>query len=473
MAAQSSKLERPTDVARAAASPVAVPPEHPQTPAFVVDEPLLDDLRIRFQRAMAAHWSNSILGYSFKTNALPWLLAYYRDHGAWAEVVSDTEYELAVALEFAPDRIVFNGPAKGRERLRSALEEGAVVNLDAKREVTWAAELATERPDLEISVGVRVNWDLARLVPGELISEDEVARFGFNLANGEFDAAVAELREAGVRIAGLHMHNNTKSKSLEVYRAAARAAADVVTSRGLSLDWIDIGGGFFGGVDVTPTFDDYFAAIRDELQHAVDPEKTTLIVEPGGCLVAVPFEYHATVIDVKDVDETRFVVIDGSRTDTDPLFRRTRPYELSVTSASARTFPVQKVVGATLTEFDRVTALHDERELQVGDRLVFSKLGAYTLPFKGLFIDYLPSVYVRDGDGVLTQVRRKWGAREFLQANVWSHGDGSLRGQDQDSTTDASAPPAGPSALHPQPIPSRKPRRRSSPGRDTRGANVA
>ena len=67
-------------------------PAHPQTPAFVVDKPQLDDLRVSFQSAMAAHWPNSILGYSFKTNALPWLVAYYRDHGAWAEVVSDTEY---------------------------------------------------------------------------------------------------------------------------------------------------------------------------------------------------------------------------------------------------------------------------------------------------------------------------------------------------------------------------------------------
>lgn len=422
-------------------------PAHPQTPAFVVDKPQLDDLRVSFQSAMAAHWPNSILGYSFKTNALPWLVAYYRDHGAWAEVVSDTEYELAVALSFSPDRIVFNGPAKSRDLLRFALNCGSIVNLDAKREVTWAAELASEMPDREFRVGLRVNYDLARIVPGELISEDNVARFGFNLDNGEFDAAAAELREAGVRIAGLHMHNNSKSKSLDVYRAAARVAAEIVAARGLEPDWIDIGGGFFGGVDADPSFDDYFRVIREELSKAVDPEETTLVVEPGGCLVAVPFEYHATVVDVKNVDDTRFVVIDGSRTDTDPLFRRTRPYEMTIESGSTSTLPAQKLVGATLTEFDRVTTLHDEPELRVGDRLTFYKLGAYTLPFKGLFIDYLPNVYVRAADGSLTQVRRKWGVRQFLQNNLWSRGDGQLRGPDGYDDTVTPEPLTDPSSV--------------------------
>ena len=403
-----------------------------QTPAFVVDQPLLEDFRIRFQAAMAAHWPNSILGYSFKTNALPWLVAYYRDHGAWAEVVSDTEYELALALDFAPDRIVFNGPAKSRNRLRSSLLGGTLVNLDSKREVTWTAELARAMPGHHFAVGLRVNWDLAGLAPGEITSDDGKARFGFNVLNGEFDAAVAELQAAGVRVAGLHMHNNSNSKSLQVYRAAAGVAADVVTSRGLKLDWVDIGGGFFGGIDAVPSFDDYFRVIREVLETAVDPEETTLIVEPGGCLVAVPFEYHATVIDVKNVDDTRFVVIDGSRTDMDPLFRRNRPYEMHIEAASARTMPEQKLVGATLMEGDRVTTLVDQPELSRGDRLTFYKLGAYTLPMKGLFIDYLPNVYVRDGEGELTQVRRKWGAKEFLQANLWSRGDGRLRGPEGD-----------------------------------------
>ena len=61
---------------------------------------------------------------SFKTNALPWLLSYMRERGVWAEVVSDTEYELALAMGYEPDRIVYNGPIKSRDRLWAALVQG-------------------------------------------------------------------------------------------------------------------------------------------------------------------------------------------------------------------------------------------------------------------------------------------------------------------------------------------------------------
>ena len=80
------------------------------TPAFVVDEPLLALFAGRFEAALERHWPNSILSYSFKTNALPWLISHLRNRGVWAEVVSDHEYELALALGYPPERIVYNGP---------------------------------------------------------------------------------------------------------------------------------------------------------------------------------------------------------------------------------------------------------------------------------------------------------------------------------------------------------------------------
>ena len=44
---------------------------------------------------MEAYWQNYIIGYSYKTNALPWLISYLNDQGCFAEVVSDDEYKLA------------------------------------------------------------------------------------------------------------------------------------------------------------------------------------------------------------------------------------------------------------------------------------------------------------------------------------------------------------------------------------------
>ncbi|QGU06903.1 Diaminopimelate decarboxylase [Corynebacterium occultum] len=391
----------------------------PPTPAWVVDVPLLDKFLKRFQAALETHWSNSILSYSFKTNSLPWLVSFMRDHGAWAEVVSDTEYELALALGYTPDRIVYNGPIKSRERLRSALQEGSIINLDSKREVTWTAELAREMPETNFPVGLRVNWDLESRCPGESVTgEDEDGRFGFNVDNGELDQAISELRTAGVRIAGLHMHRNSLTQSLGVYRAAASVAAEIITSRNLDLDWVDIGGGFFASEDGSPTFDDYVSVIRETLDPVVDVDRTRLIVEPGGSLVAVPIEFHAGVLDVKEAGSSTFVLTDASRTDIDPLFRRKRPFEVRLDTDSTTSHPEQIIGGFTCMEDDRLTKLQDAPTLKTGDRVIFHKVGGYTMCYQSMFIEYLPAVYARTEDS-LTLVRRKWGVSDFLRGNLW------------------------------------------------------
>lgn len=396
----------------------------PPTPAFVIDEAVLDEFVSRFQAALDKHWANSIFSYSFKTNSLPWLVSFMRDLGVWAEVVSDTEYELALALGYPPDRIVYNGPVKSRDRLRYALRRDSIINLDAKREVAWTAEFAREHPEKTLAVGLRVNWDLETFCPGESTTGDEASRFGFSADNGEFDQMISELTSAGVRVAGLHMHRNSRSQSLGVYRAAATVAADLITSRGLDLEWIDIGGGFFGSENASPTFDDYVAVIREALGHAVDPQRTRLIVEPGGSLIAVPVEFHASVVDVKDVGPHTFVVTDASRTNIDPLFRRQRRFETRLETKATESRPEQIISGFTCMEDDRLTRLYGAPALETGDRIVFYKVGGYTMCYQSQFIEYLPAVYVRQG-GTLTQVRRKWGVDEYLQGSRW-HENGEL-----------------------------------------------
>ena len=395
----------------------------PPTPAFVIDRPVLTGFVSRFQQALDTQWPASILSYSFKTNSLPWLVSFMRDHGVWAEVVSDTEYRLALALGYTPDRIVYNGPIKSRVLLRSALQNGSIINLDAKREVTWAAELASEMPHAEFAVGLRVNWDLEARCPGESTTGPDGSRFGFDADNGELDRMIAELTAAGVRVAGLHMHRNSQSQSVDVFRAAASVAAELITSRNLDLDWLDIGGGFFGSEDAGPTFHEYIAAIREVLEPVVDPQRTRLIVEPGGSLIAVPVEFHSSVIDVKEIGPRTIVVTDASRTNIDPLFRRRRPFDVTLDTDATASRPDQVVSGFTCMEDDRLLRLRDAPAVDVDDRIVFHKVGAYTMCYQSMFIEYLPPVYVRDGDS-LNLVRRAWGVEDYLRGNLWIQSGG-------------------------------------------------
>lgn len=392
--------------------------DEPQTPAFVLDSSVLEEFINRFRQALMKHWPNSVQSYSFKTNALPWLLSFMNAQGIWAEVVSDDEYELALAVGYRPEHIVFNGPVKSRHRLRQALAQGSVINLDSKREVRWVAEFAKEQPELTVSAGLRVNWNLEARCPGESTTSGQHSRFGFNAENGELGEAMSTLKAAGVRVAGLHMHRNSLTQSLGVYKASAELAAELISEFDLDLDWIDIGGGFFGSPAGTPTFDQYVSTIRSELEGAVDIDRTQLIVEPGGSLIAVPVEFHSQVVDVKDVGEHRYVVTDASRTDIDPLFRRQREFDVQIDAASADSIPEQVICGFTCMEDDRLTVLKDAPQLAEGDRIIFYRVGAYTMSYQSSFIEFPPAVFVRKDDS-LELVRRKGSVNDYLRGHAW------------------------------------------------------
>lgn len=293
------------------------------TPYFLIHEGLLKKNIESFSDALAAEWRNSQLCYSVKTNSLPWLISYTNKHKVFAEVVSDEEYALALAQGFADRHIVFNGPIKGERYFIRALEQGAIINLDSKRDIEYLSKyyLIAVAPD---KIGIRVN------IPSDIFDEADIGyandgfRFGFSAETGEFQDIVSKIQSlfpnAGF---GLHLHVNSVTRSLNVYRATARYAAWLIQTYRLRISFIDIGGGFFGGVEGRPMPKEYIQAIRSELENAIDCEEVTLYVEPGSAIIASTTDLVTTVLDAKETPSASIVTTDGSRVHIDPLWKKT------------------------------------------------------------------------------------------------------------------------------------------------------
>ena len=95
--------------------------EQLQTPFFVIDEPILNHYYDMLTESLSSNWSNYLIGYSFKTNSLPWLVSYVKKRGAYAEVVSEDEYSLAKYMGYNDSEIVYNGPYKGERSFCNVL----------------------------------------------------------------------------------------------------------------------------------------------------------------------------------------------------------------------------------------------------------------------------------------------------------------------------------------------------------------
>jgi len=100
----------------------------------VIHKQEMDESFERLKRALERHWDNSIIGYSYKTNSLPWIISYFNEKGCYAEVVSDDERKLAESVGVAQEKVIYNGPIKTRDSFIKVLGDGGYVNIDTQRE---------------------------------------------------------------------------------------------------------------------------------------------------------------------------------------------------------------------------------------------------------------------------------------------------------------------------------------------------
>lgn len=385
-----------------------------KTPCYIIDKQELDSNFKKLRDALENYWPNYVIGYSYKTNALPWVISYFDTLGCYAEVVSEDEYALAKRIGVEKGNVIYNGPIKTKETFLEAICEGCIVNIDSQRELEWLSQSSAGVKE----VGLRVNFDIEKFCPGQSQCAEEGGRFGFCFENGAFEKALRKVEQQGFTVVGLHLHTSSKSRSLDIYRAIAQMACVIADKYELRLKYVDVGGGFFGGLPTKPQFDEYFNLITGILRNKFKPEETALIIEPGIAVIGSPVSYVTTVIDVKDTVANRFVVTDGSRTSIDPLMNKDSYFHSYVHKEHTDNLPKQVICGYTCMEHDRLFVANNVPELQVGDQIVYKKVGAYTMCLTPLFIKYFPDVYVDDGKN-LVKVRNAWSPDEYIQKSVF------------------------------------------------------
>ena len=379
-----------------------------KTPYFVINKDFLDEELQKLKNALQASWGNYIIGYSYKTNAFPWVIEYFRDNGCYAEVVSDDEYELAKSI--GSDRVIYNGVAKSKETFLEAVRKHYIVNVDAEYEINWLTELEPNNYE----VGVRVNFDLESKCSGQTQCGEDGERFGFCYENGELKRAIDKIEEKGVKVVGLHLHKSSKTRMPDIYKAIAEAAVEISEKYNLKLKYVDIGGGFFGGLNSKPQFPEYFDMIAGILKQRFNHEETTLIVEPGMALIGAAVDFYSTVVDVKKTTRNTFIVTDGSRTQIDPLMTKSSYFKDIVRNGneSREVLARQIISGFTCMEHDRLFEVSDDLEILPNDQIVYHKVGAYTMCLSPLFIKWFPAVYVKEKENII-KARDRWTVAEY------------------------------------------------------------
>ncbi|EGQ27597.1 family 2 Orn/DAP/Arg decarboxylase [Sporosarcina newyorkensis 2681] len=379
--------------------------------------------------AFKSRYDHFIIGYSYKTNYLPALIKKLSKMGAYSEVVSRVEYDLALKLGVEPNKIIFNGPFKSYDDIALALEGNSILNLDSFYEIELVKEYAAAHTDKNHKVGIRTNFDLT--IDGEtpLLDGFERSRFGFFLENGDIETAIDELTSIpNVKVVGLHGHFSTSIRSLTIYKKIIQTLCNLAKHYlSDTLEYLDVGGGFFGHVPKTmnikdaPTFEEYAEIICS----VVNKEKKNfkkepmLIIEPGLALVADTFKFFCKVIDVKKYQDESFVLVEGSVHNIKPAMHN-RNLPLKHVKRDTRYYKQGKfnVVGYTCMEKDYLISGQIGEIPKPKDFLVFSNVGAYTIVFAPAFIKERPPIIAIE-DGSYSLVRKREKLTDFINDKVY------------------------------------------------------
>jgi diaminopimelate decarboxylase len=391
------------------------------SPLFVVSERRLREDFRRFLGAFSDPHCDSRVAYSVKTNYLPAVCSILRSEGAWAEVVSGMEYELARSLGFPPREIIFNGPHKTRAELERALGEGALVNVDNFDELALVEQVAAglSRP---ARVGIRVSFRFGAM---------PWTKFGFSDDNGDSGEALKRIaKNRRLKLELLHNHCGTFVLVHSLYAQAAERLVNLAKrarALGLAPTMADFGGGYPSSNSLRPEFDlaggsvrsgDFWTPYAEEILSRLVKAKElfggrpTLLLEPGRAVVDACTQLLCTVVARKSINKSEDAVIVDAGVNLVPTACY---YDHPLTKAAGingtpyfRSKSVS-VYGPLCMQSDRLRENATLPPLKVGDTVRIAYVGAYCHTQSMQFIQTRPATVLMGPNGPeVIRRREEW-----------------------------------------------------------------
>lgn len=376
------------------------------SPCFVISERTIRKTYNNALRAFKTRYPKVQFAWSYKTNYLNAVCKVFHQEGSWAEVVSGFEYEKAKRNGVPAEKIIFNGPEKSREELKSAINGGSFIHIDHFDELYELISL-TEELNKTAKVAIRVNMDVGVYPLWD--------RFGFNYESGQAWNAISKIMaHPKLILAGLHCHIGTFMLTSQAYGIAAAKLCDLAINMKYKwnkvIEYLDLGGGFASsntlrgsylpGPDLSPSFDDYAEAITTAILNSGFPqdELPTLMLETGRALIDDAGYLIGSVLANKRLsDNRRALVMDFG---VNILFTAFW-YEHKITPAQEFTHHSEEVVvyGPLCMNIDKIRESASLPPLNKGDKVVVHKVGAYNMTQWMQFIAMRPNVIMIDLKG--------------------------------------------------------------------------
>lgn len=220
-----------------------------------------------------------------------------------------------------------------------------------------------------------------------------------------FASRFATKRTDFEKLKGLHFHTNCDSTDFGALLATAKHIEDLLSDALEKVEWINLGGGYL--FDETEDLDPFYQTV----QLFRENYGLTVFIEPGASVVRKSGFLVSRVIDKFVSDAQEIVVLDTTVNHMPEVLEYDyKPIIQGTNTCGAYEYGL---VGCTCLAGDVFGTYSFADPLEIGSRVVFEEVGAYTLVrahrFNGV---ELPTICKMSSDGQL-EVWKKFSFEDF------------------------------------------------------------
>ncbi|MEJ2454810.1 MAG: carboxynorspermidine decarboxylase [Candidatus Thiodiazotropha sp.] len=371
------------------------------TPGFVFDERQLRKNLALLEEIRAA--SGCRVLYSIKACPFMGLLTRMRGRVDGFSVSSLFEARLAHEALAGAGSLHITTPGLRRDEMSEIGELCDFVNFNSLSQLERLPFLLGGRAE----IGLRINPQLSFLDDPRYDPCRRHSKLGAPLPQVVAQWLSGRLATRGLK--GVHLHTHFGSRSFAPLQQSVEHLEQHLAPWLRELEWVNLGGGYlFQAASDPETLLSTIDRIHTQWGAQVYLEPGSAVVEETGYLVA-------SVLDTFESDGRAIAVLDTSVNHLPEVFEYQKSPELldERTDGPYRTL----LVGATCLSGDRFGDYSFSRPLEIGDRVVFKNVGAYSLIKASRFNGQnLPALHLLGEDGSLNPMktydyedyRRQW-----------------------------------------------------------------
>lgn len=364
----------------------AVDAQVTRTPCFIYDEGVLQELVARV--ALIGNEADVSVLYTLKPfSLLDFLQFISKDVDGFA---ASSLFEARLAREAIGEggSVHFTSPGLRPDDMQEISESCDYISFNSLSQ--WARHSTETSRDS--SCGIRINPQLS------LVSN---ARYDPCRANSKLGVPINDLVKAIAQaphdfaeLSGIHFHTNCDSDDFDELLKTAELVSSSLSNLLPKLDWINLGGGYLFEKG-QPYIGLHHAAELFQSHHNL-----RVFIEPGAALIREAGFIVSTVIDVFDSGDKTIAVLDTTVNHMPEVFEYV--FEPDVAGHYDQAPNNYILAGSSCLAGDIFGEYAFTEPLDIGDRVVFENVGAYTLVKAHMFngID-MPSVYALTADGEL------------------------------------------------------------------------